>query len=197
ERRPRRHGYEGEEAVEVIWSVLDPAVPGAHHFGRAVERPEHRPPNHGADWMEPEGQRGDDAEVAAAAADRPEEVAVLLLVGGHKGAVGENDVSRDDVVDREPVLPGEVADAAPKREPHPGRGEDSTRRRESEGMRRVVDVPKGATALDGRKLLVRVDADALQQREVEHDPVVDDREPGRVVHPAANGQQSARLAREV
>ena len=43
-----------------------------------LERPERRPADHRADRVRAEAERGDDAEVAAAAADRPEELGVLV-----------------------------------------------------------------------------------------------------------------------
>jgi hypothetical protein len=48
--------------------------------------------------VQPELELGDDAEVAAAAADAPEQVGVLVLAGPYHPAVGEDDLSRDEVV---------------------------------------------------------------------------------------------------
>jgi hypothetical protein len=64
-------------------------------------------------------------------------------------------------------------------------------------VRRVIDVAPCAAALNRRKLLGRIDPDAFHRREIEHDPVIDHGEAGGVVHPAANGQGSAGLAREI
>ena len=70
------------------------------------------PPDDGVDRMEPVPEPSGDAEVAAAAADRPEQVRVRVAVGAHELAVRGHDVGREQVVDREPVLAHEVADAA-------------------------------------------------------------------------------------
>jgi hypothetical protein len=43
--------------------------------------------------VEPELELGDDAEVAAAAADAPEQVGVLVLAGAYHAAVGQHDLS--------------------------------------------------------------------------------------------------------
>ena len=50
-----------------------------------------------------EAEPGGDAEVAAAAADRPEQVGVGLGVGADELAVGGHDVGREQVVDRQAV----------------------------------------------------------------------------------------------
>ena len=97
----------------------------AHHVGGLLERPERRPGLHDRDRVAAERERGDDAEVAAAAADRPEEVAVLVRARACLGAVREDDVGLEQVVDREPEAAAQVTDPAAEREPaDAGRGDD-------------------------------------------------------------------------
>src|SRR6185312_11005364 len=55
--------------------------------------------------------RGDDAEVAAAAAQRPEQLRVVLVGGPADLAVGGDDLDRGDVVGGEAVLAGVPAHA--------------------------------------------------------------------------------------
>ena len=57
------------------------------------------------------------AEVAAAAAQRPEQVGVLVLARAHEPAVGEHDLGREQRVDRQAVVAHQPADAAAEREP--------------------------------------------------------------------------------
>ena len=72
--------------------------------------------------VKPVVEAGDDAEVAAAAPDRPEEVRVALGVDLEHAAVGGHDLGTEQVVDRQTVLAHEVADAAAEREsPDPDR----------------------------------------------------------------------------
>ena len=52
-----------------------------------------------ADRVQLELEAGDHAEVAAAAADRPEQVGVLVGAGAHRLAVGGHDVGGEQVVD--------------------------------------------------------------------------------------------------
>ena len=67
--------------------------------------------------MELERQRGRDAEVPAAAVQRPEQVGVLVRAGGDPGAVGGHQLDRDQVVARETVLALEPPRSATEREP--------------------------------------------------------------------------------
>ena len=66
--------------------------------------------------MELEVEGCDDAEVPAAAAQRPEEIGVLVLIGPDDTSVGEDDLCREHVVARQTTAPREVADAAAERE---------------------------------------------------------------------------------
>ena len=72
-----------------------PACSSGQSIGPAVDR---------ADRMQPERERGDHAEVAAAAAHRPEQVGVLLGAGRDEAAVGQHHVGRQQVVDGQAVL---------------------------------------------------------------------------------------------
>ena len=63
---------------------------------RAIARRvhEHAAEHDRADRVQPEVERGDDAEVAAAAAQPPEQVGVLVGRRGHHAAVGRDDLGR-------------------------------------------------------------------------------------------------------
>ena len=95
---------------------------------------------------------GDDAEVAAAAAERPEQVLVLRFAGRDRLPVGGDHLRRDQVVAREADAPRQVADAAAEGEPaDAGRGDDAAGRREAVRVGRVVEVaPRGAALGAGR-----------------------------------------------
>jgi hypothetical protein len=86
--------------------------------GRVGEVVQHRPPDDRAvltDVVTAERERGDDAEVPAAAAQGPEQVAVRTLTGRHERAIGEHHIGGKEVVDRETEASGQVADAAAER----------------------------------------------------------------------------------
>jgi hypothetical protein len=50
--------------------------------------------------MELELEGRNDAEIAAAAPQRPEEIRVLVLAGANQLRVGGDDIGRDEIVDR-------------------------------------------------------------------------------------------------
>ena len=66
----------------------------------------------GPDRVQLERELGDDAEVAAAAAQAPEQVGVLVVGRGHDAAVGGHDLGLDQVVAREAELALEPPAAA-------------------------------------------------------------------------------------
>ena len=64
------------------------------------------------DRMRPELERGDDAEVAAAATYRPEQIVVLASAGGDDAAVGKYDLRGEQVVERKAVFAHKPAESA-------------------------------------------------------------------------------------
>ena len=147
--------------------------------------------------MQPEQERGDDAEVAAAAADGPEQVGILVGAGAHLLAARQNDLGLEQVVDREPALAGQMAEAAAKGEAaDAGRGDDPARRREPVLVRRSVHLAPGAAAADPNRARLRIDLDVAQQREIDHDTVVAGSQPSAVVAAAADRKQQVVVASE-
>ena len=145
-----------------------------------------------ADVVAAEGERGDDAEVPAAAAQRPEQVGVVVGAGGDEGAVGEHDIGREQVVDREPEAAGQVADAAAERQAgHAGCGDEPGRGGHAEGGGGVVDIAPGAAGVDADGAGRRVDGGAAQLRQVDDQGAVGNSESGGAVAAAANGDLGA------
>ena len=92
--RQRRRQPEAGHDPELVGGVGDEVPQQAEDLGRVVHRPRHHTGEHGgAERMEPELEGRDDAEVAAAAPEAPEQVGVLLLAGDEKFAVGRDDVA--------------------------------------------------------------------------------------------------------
>jgi hypothetical protein len=69
------------------------------------------------DGVKVELERGDHAEVTAAASQRPEQIGVLVLGRPQQLAVRRHDVNREEVVDRQAVLAHQPADATAEGEP--------------------------------------------------------------------------------
>ena len=111
--RSRARMGDGERNAEAVVDERRPALPGVEHLRRIVPRPGHRAGDHLADRVHAEGEGGGDPEVpAATAAQRPEEIGMLLLAGAQRPAIGVDQLDGDEVVAGEPVLAREKADAA-------------------------------------------------------------------------------------
>ena len=80
-------------------------------------RQDQQPADDTRQLVQPELEPRHDAEVAAAATDRPEEVRLVLLVDDADGPVGGHDLGGQQAVDRQAVLPDQVADPAAGRDP--------------------------------------------------------------------------------
>ena len=142
-------------------------------------------------------ERRGDAEVAAAAAQRPEEVGIG--VGGHvdDAAVGGHELDAEHVVGREPVLRHQPAEAAAERQARDaGRGDRAARDGEPVRCRLAVQLAPEHAALRAHRARSRIDPDALHRRQVDHQRVVGDRAAGDVVPASAYADVEAVCARE-
>jgi hypothetical protein len=123
--------------------------------------------------MQGELERGHDAEVAAAAPQRPQQVGVLVRAGAHQLSVGGHELGGEQVVAGEPVLALEPARAAAQREPgHAGRGDAASGGGELVGLAGAVDVGPGRTAADAGDSPRGVDLDGVQAAQVDDEAAV-------------------------
>src|SRR5690606_35467081 len=130
---------------------------------------------------------GDDADIATATADRPEEIGVRGRAGGDDLAVGRDDARREQVVDRQPVAADHEADTAAGGEPTRA---DRVRRagREGEPVRGggTVQVAGGRACLDAGRAGDRIDDDPFHGGEVDDNGVVGDAVAGEAVPATAD-----------
>ena len=163
----------------------------------AVRRQDEHAADHRVDRMQPQVEPRRDAEVAAAAADRPEEVGLVLRVDLPHAAVRRDELGADEAVDREAVPANEVAHAAAERQPT-----DAHRACVAEGHGEPVcaggvhDLPRREPGLRAGDPVARVELEPPHAREVEHDPTLADAVPGAGVAAAADGELEAALAGE-
>src|SRR4030095_8950098 len=107
----------------------------------------------GADGMRPEFKRGDDPEVTAPTADRPEEVGVFCRTGGEKAAIGCDDISRQQIVAAETIFAPEPSEPTSQRQArYPSRRDNATRRGEAEDLCFMIELSPGDAALNPRCL---------------------------------------------
>jgi hypothetical protein len=141
---------------------------------------------------------GDALAEAAAAAQGPEQLGLVVAVGPHDAAVRGDDLDREHAVGREAVAPAEPAQAAAERvadDPDVGRG--ARERGEPVLGRRAGDLgPEDAGA--GAGAAARdVDLDLAQRGRLQQHGVLERRDRGRVVAGALRGDAQAALAGEV
>jgi hypothetical protein len=144
---------------------------------------------------QPELERGHHAEVAAAAADRPEQVGVLLGGGTDELAPGCDELDRGDVVGREPVLAGEPRQAAADGVAHDADVRRGARQREQAVRRgRLGHLDPQRPGRDARDLRLDVDLDAAHALRGDQDRVLERRQGDAVVARALRGDLQAGAA---
>jgi len=124
-----RRGDHGAAGRHLIGRAVGPVAPAAQHLGRTIDTEHHQPGEHArAERVQAELKLGDDAEVAAAAADAPEQVGVLTLAGAHDPPVGQHHLGRNEVVAGQAVLRrGPAVSAAGGETTEPGGGDAAAR----------------------------------------------------------------------
>src|SRR4029077_8395774 len=135
------------------------------NVSRLLHRPEDRPGEHlCAEWDAVELELRDDSEVAASAAEAPEQIGVLVLACLDELAPGSHDIHRDELIDREPVLAHDPADSAAERQARDARvSDDAGRNRETERLRLPVELAEQHAGLHPRRAPFRIDAHALHR----------------------------------
>ena len=169
----RREVHQRRPRHELVGQRGQQRAPGVQHLGRALEREEHRSGVELVDRVDGELDRGHDAEVAAAAAQRPEQVGVVLGVRAHEAAVGGDELERGHGVGLQPVLAGQPAHAAAERVA----GDPDVRRRAVQARQAVGREPRRDAipldaGADADALGPGVDADLLERADVQQQGVV-------------------------
>ena len=189
---------EADDGPELVGRVRDVVPVEAQDIGGVLGRPEHRSGEDvGADGMQPEPERGDDAEVPAAASQRPEQVGVIVGRRPDDLTVGGDHLGFHEVVDGESVLAHEPADAAAEGEAaDAGVAHDAARGSQTVRLCLLVDISPQGTGLDEGGALNGIDRDGAHRREVDHDSVVAHGGAGDVVAAASHGDVEVAVAGE-
>jgi len=166
---------------------------GGDHLGGCRQ---HQDPAHDrAQRVQPQLEPGRDAEVAAAAADRPEQVGMGVGVHPQLLAVGGHHLGGQQVVDGEAVLADQEADPTAQGDPA-----DPHRAGVAEPGRQAMLAGGGGVVAGCQSGLGPggacrdVDVQGPHVAEVEHDAAVADAVAGVAVAAAADGQLQPRLA---
>ena len=149
----------------------------------------------GGHRMQPELELGDDAEVAAAAAQPPEQVRVAGLVDVQPVAVGGDQLERRHVVARQPEPAREPAHPAAERQAADAGVGDIARGRGQPMLHRgAVERAEQRPALHPRASALGIDADAAHRRQVDHQAAVRDAQPEHAVPSGAHADLEVPLA---
>ena len=175
-----------DDGPQLVGRVGDELSVEAHDIGGVIGRPEDRTGDDGgADRVQREPERADDTEVPATASQRPEQVGVIVGRCADDGALSGDHLGLQEVVDGEPVLAHEPADAAAEADAADARvAHDASGGGQAVGLRLVVDVAPQGTSLDMGRTSGGVDGDGADRGQVDDDPVVAHRGAGHVVAPA-------------
>jgi hypothetical protein len=143
------------------------------HLARALEREEHHARVQLLERVDRELDRRDHAEIAVAAAQRPEQVGLHRGVRADVAAVGEHELDRRDAVGLQAVLAGQPAHAAAERVA----GDADVRRRAVQARQAVGgEARRDAVPLDPRAdadpLGAWIDVDLLERADVQQQGVL-------------------------
>ena len=191
--RSRRRVQAADHHVDVRRQRGDHVPRMAQGGSALVQAPEQEAEvHHRAGLVQLELELRHDREVAAAAAQCPEQVGVLLLGRHQHVAGGRHDAGGEQVVDRQPVLAAQPPHAAAEREPaDAGVADQPDGHRQAVRLGRRVEVAEQGTAADPHPARVRVDDHLVHGTEVDHEAVVHDGRARHAVRPAAHGHLEA------
>ena len=196
ERRLGRNGHERLVDRQVVRRLVHEVARETQGLAGALERMQQHARQHLRPVLaELELELGDDAEVAAAAAQAPEQVRVLLVGRSHDLALRRHDARGTQAVDREAVAAHDPADPAAERE-----AGDAGVRHVAVGDRQAVrpgrprNVAEQRAAADARAAGLRVDLDAVHRRQVDGHPAVRHRVALHAVPAAAHGDLHSLVA---
>ena len=197
ERRRRRPG-EDQEHRQLPGRLGGDRPIGVEDLLGPLEGPGDEPAVDGrADLMQPERELGDDAEVGAGAADRPEQLGVLVAAGGADLAVGGDDLDLLEVVDGPAEPAGQIAKAAAEGQAgHADLGDEAEHGGQPVLLGRLVDVLEQAAGSDVGEPGIGIDADVAHAGQVEGQAASGDGGAGDVVAAALDAEQQPMVAGE-
>ena len=162
------------------------------------ERVDEQPAEYGPDRMKAVFERCDDAEIAAAAPQTPEEFAVFAGVCGDSLPLGGDQIDRQKIVAGKSVLAAEPAPAAAERQPgDAGGGDRAAGGGEFVGLRLGIELGPQDSWLGARRARGFIHLHRLHGRQVDHQTAIADGVAGDVVAAAVNREQEAVVAREI
>ena len=198
-RHERRRGRGGRRQLDRVQRQRQPAdhiAHGGERFPSLLGTPEEQAElHHRGDVDQVELELGDDAEVATAATQGPEQVGLLGRTGVPDPTVRRNHLGADEMVDGEAAPSGQPPHSSAQREPaDPGVADDPGRHRESVLLGGRVEVAEQRTALRASTSALRIDPDAVHPSEVDDQAALAHRVPREAVPSASDGDLQIMIA---
>src|ERR1700730_16768236 len=81
-----------EESIQLVRGCGKEFAIPFQHFGCFSELPKHGSGINGGNRMQPECERSDNTEIAAATPKSPEKIGILVLISFNKSTVGQNNI---------------------------------------------------------------------------------------------------------
>ena len=163
----------------------------------AIPRMDDQPSQHHRDRMQPVFERGDDAEVAAATAQGPEQIGMLVGADAQHLSLGGHQFEGHDIVAGEAVFPCEPADTAAERQAcNAGLRDHARRHRQTENVRLAIQFAEQHARLDAGAACCGIDVNALHAGQVDDDAAVAQGAAAHVVTTAAYRDEQSVFARE-
>ena len=149
-----------DQCIEFVRRLLHVAGEKPQRRSRLGHRVPQYPSQNWSDRMEPVLKGGDDAEVAAATANSPEQVGIFIGTDMQRPPLRSDKIGRQEVVACRSILSHESTQPAPERETgHPHRRALAENCRHTGRPRRVVEIPQRETRLRTRHALGGVHRD--------------------------------------
>ncbi len=193
----RGRGHERDAGAERVGGVRHEVAPELDHLAGEVPGVEQHPAEHRrTDLVQAERELRDDAEVAAAPTQRPEQVGVLVPRGGDHLPVRGDDPRLEQVVAGQAAATLQPAAARAERQTgDTGARHPPTGHGQAVLLRGGVDLPPRRPAPDPEPPLVRPDLDVVHQPQVDADTPVDHGRARDTVPTAVHRHQGPRVDR--
>ena len=135
-------------------------------------------------------ERCRDAEVAATAADRPEEIGIHLGAGFQQLSVGGDDVHRRELIAGQPEAARQAPESTAQRQATGARmGDRAGRGDEAEGQGLAIEIAEERPAPGACQSTRRIHAYGAHRRQVDHEAVVTARLSRQAVGASAHGDE--------
>ena len=192
-----RRREQREPAADLVGGVGHEVAVEAQQLGGGRARVQDHPRvDDRADRVQPELERGHDAEVAAAALEAPEQLGVLVGARAHDAAVGGHDLGGQEVLARRSERPLEPARAAAEGQPGDARVRHAPAGHgEPVRLGGGVELRPGQAGAEAAGTGRGIDLDVLHRAGVDHEAVVAAGVPGDRMAAAADGDDQVVLAR--